>query len=143
MSYKEKGAWVYLAVTGGTFAVYLAIILRRATTTPLAEVSYAPTMLWTIGISIVVSILGHIAVTAATTKPADCHAPMTDVRDQAINRFGEYVAGIVLAAGMVVPLGLAMAEVAYFWIANAIYTTFVLSTLAGLGVRLFTYRRGL
>ena len=139
MSFEEKGNWVYLVVSVGTYAAYLAIILGRADGIPLAEVSYVSTMLWTIGIAIVLSIVGRIAVAIARPSEAD----KSDVRDRDINRFGEYVGGIVLAVGMVVPLGLAMVEADYFWIANAIYAAFVVSSLVSTPVKLVAYRRGL
>src|SRR5918996_2258789 len=47
MAYEEKGAWSYLVVTVGAYAAYLLVILGRER--PLAEVSYIPAMLWTIG----------------------------------------------------------------------------------------------
>jgi hypothetical protein len=138
MSFTEKGIWVYGVVAVVTYVVYLSIILGRAGDTPLTEVSYVPTMLWTIGIAIVLSIIGHIAV--AIAKPSE--ADKSDVRDKDINRFGEHVGGIVLAVGMVVPLGLALAEFDYFWIANAMYAAFVLSSLVSATVKLVAYRRG-
>jgi hypothetical protein len=139
MSFEEKGTWVFLVVTIGTYGAYLAVILGRADSIPLAEVSYVSTMLWTIGIAIGLSIVGHIAV--AIAKPSE--ADKKDVRDKDINRFGEYVGGIVLGIGMVVPLGLALAEVEHFWIANAMYAAFVLSALVSTPVKLVAYRRGL
>ena len=138
MSFEEKGTWVYLVVNVVTYAAYLSIILGRAENIPLTEVSYVSTMLWTIGIAIALSIVGHIAV--AIAKPSE--ADKRDVRDKDINRFGEYVGGIVLAVGMLAPFGLAMAEVDHFWIANAIYLAFVLSALTGSVVKIAAYRRG-
>ncbi|MGH2488699.1 MAG: hypothetical protein ACRDFR_03670 [Candidatus Limnocylindria bacterium] len=139
MSFEEKGTWVYLVVNVVTYAAYLSIILGRAENIPLTEVSYVSTMLWTIGIAIALSIFGHIAV--AIAKPSE--ADKRDVRDKDINRFGEYVGGIVLAVGTLVPFGLAMAEVAHFWIANAIYLAFVQSALTASVVKIVAYRRGL
>ena len=69
-------------------------------------------------------------------------AGQADQRDKDINRLGEYVGGIVLAVGMVVPFGLAMLEVPYFWIANAMFLTFVVAGLCGTIVKLVLYRRG-
>ena len=66
-----------------------------------------------------------------------------DVRDREIGRFGEYVGGIFLGVGMLVPFGLTLAEVEYFWIGNAIYLTFAFSALVGTVVKLVAYRRGL
>lgn len=71
MSFEEKGTWVYLVATVVTSVVYLIIILGRADSSPLAEVSYVSTLLWTIGIAIGLSIVGHIAVAIAKPSEAD------------------------------------------------------------------------
>jgi hypothetical protein len=139
MSFEEKGTWVVLAVSIATFVAYLTIILGRADGVPLDEVSYVSTMLWTIGLAIALSIVGHIAV--AIAKPSE--ADKSDVRDKEINRFGEYVGGLVLAVAMLVPFGLAMAEVVQFWIANAMYAAFFLLGLTTSVVKIVAYRRGL
>lgn len=139
MAFEQKSSWVYLVVSVGTFVAYISIILGRADGAPLSEVSYVSTMLWTIGIAIGLSILGHIAVAVANPSEAD----KRDVRDKEIYRFGEYVGGVVLGAGMVLPLALTMAELDHFWIANAIYAVFVLSSLVGTTVKLVAYRRGI
>ena len=138
MSFEEKGNWVYLVVSVVTYVAYLSLILGRAQDVPLTEVPYVSTMLWTIGIAVALSILGNIVV--AISKPSE--ADKSDVRDKDINRFGEYVGGIVLGVGMVVPLGLALAEFDYFWIANAMYAAFVLSSLVSATVKLVAYLRG-
>ena len=139
MSYEEKGSWVYLLVTAVTYAAYVLIILGRAQGGALAEVDYVPTMLGTIGVAIALTIVGRIAIEIA--KPSDSYK--TDVRDRDIGRFGEYVGGTVLALGMLVPFGLAMAEADHFWIANAIYLVFAVSALIGTTIKLVAYRRGL
>lgn len=139
MSYEEKGKWVYLAVILGTYVAYLAVILGRAGGVPLAEVSYVPVMLGSIGIAIALSIVGRIAVEIA--KPSESY--QLDARDKDINRFGEYVGGIALAVAMVLPFALVLAAREDFWIANAMYAAFVISTLTSTCVKLSAYRRGL
>ena len=139
MSYEEKGAWVYLVTTTGTYAAYVIIILGRANGVPLAEVPYVATILWSIGIAIGASIVGRILLEIA--KPSDSYKG--DVRDKEVHRFGEYIGGVVLAIGMVIPFGLTLAEAKHFWIANAIYAVFVLSALVGTTIKLVAYRRGL
>ncbi|MDG4772370.1 hypothetical protein [Solwaraspora sp. WMMD792] len=65
-----------------------------------------------------------------------------DVRDKDINRRGDYVAGLILSVGMVLPLGLTLAELDHFWIVNAIYAVFVVSMSVGAIVKIVAYRRG-
>jgi hypothetical protein len=138
VSFEEKNTWIGAVVAVGAYAAYLVAILGRARGVPLTEVAYVAPMLWAIGAAIAASIVGRIAV--AIAKPSE--ADKSDVRDKDIYRFGEYVGGIVLAVGMLVPFGLALAEFAHFWIANAIYAVFVLSALCGATVKLVAYRRG-
>ncbi len=138
MSSEEKSAWIMLAVTVVAYATYLAIILGRADGTLLAEVSYVSTMLWTIGAAIAASIVLHIVVAIASPKDAG----KKDERDREIYRFGEYTGQSFVVIGGVAVLIMAMAEVDYFWIANAIYLAFVLSGILGSVVKLVAYRRG-
>ncbi len=139
MSYEEKGTWVYLLVNLVTYVAYVAIILGRAGNAPLVDVDYVPAMLGAIGVAIVLTIVGHIAI--AVAKPGDSTKP--DVRDREIGRFGEYIGGTILAIAMVVPFALALAEFDYFWIANGMYLAFALSSFVGTTIKLVAYRQGL
>jgi hypothetical protein len=139
MTFEERNTWVYAVVTSVAYGAYLTIVLGRAQSTPLTEVPYVRVMLCTIGAAILASILGHIAVGIAW--PRDCGK--TDERDREIHRFGEYIGQSFVVIGGVAALGLSMAEVDHFWIANAIYLGFVLSALLGSAAKLVAYRRGL
>ena len=44
---------------------------------------------------------------------------------------------------MVVPFVLTLAEVDWFWIANAMYLAFVTAAVVGAAVKLVAYRRGI
>ena len=139
MTYEQKGLCVFLATTLATYGGYVAVVLGRAGTGSLADVAYAAPMVWSIGIAIVASIVARIVV--EIVRPSERLG--RDVRDRQINRSGEYLAGLVLAAAMVVPLGLTLARVGHFWIANAMYAAYVGSAVAGTVAKLVTYRRGL
>lgn len=138
MPYEEKSAWVMgmLAVVG--FAVYLIVLLGMASTTELAEVDYVPALLWTIGGSIVVSIVIHIGI--AMTSPTKGRS---DLRDRQIYRFGESVGNGFLVAGALAAMLFAMFGIAPFWIANVIYLGFVLSAILGSIAKIVAYRAGL
>ncbi|GAB3618263.1 hypothetical protein GCM10027416_28200 [Okibacterium endophyticum] len=138
MSSEEKSAWTQGVLAIVMYGVYLVVILSRAASTPLTEVPYIPPMLWTIGISIVASIV--IQALAAAAAPKD--AGKIDQRDKQIGRFGEYVGHWVLVAGALAALGFAMAELSHFWIANVIYLAFVISAIVTSAVRIVAYRRG-
>ena len=65
-----------------------------------------------------------------------------DERDRQIHRIGEYVGFHVMSIAALGPLLLAMAEVDYFWIANALYLAFCLAALGSAATKIVAYRRG-
>lgn len=146
MSNEEKGQWVYLVVIVVTYGAYLVIILGQLGQTAPADIDYVPTMLLAIGVGIALAIVGRIVVEIVGRISAeiagDAEGHDADVRDRDVGRFGEYFAGTVLGVGMVVPFVLTLAELDYFWIANAMYLAFVVSAVVGAAVKLVAYRRG-
>ena len=139
VSYEEKGQWVYLVAIGLGLPAYLLILSGLAANTPVTEIDYVPALLLVIGVGIVLSIAGRIVIEIVSRSESD----KADVRDRDIGRHGEYVAGILLGVGMIVPFVLALAEADYFWIANTMYLAFALSAFVGTAVKVVAYRRGL
>ena len=140
MSFKEKSTWIMAVITAGAYSAYAALILVRAgtTNTPLDDVPYIATLLWTIGAVIVASIVAHIVVATASPKDAD----KEDQRDREIERHGEYTGHWFVVFGAVAALAMSMFEMSHFWIANVIYLAFVLSTLLASASKIVAYRRG-
>ncbi len=138
MSFEEKGAWLYAVIGVVLPLVYFATILGQLPSVAVGDIEYQSQLLWVVGAAIVLSIVGMIGI--GILSPND--AGKADQRDKEVNRFGEYVGGIVLGVGMLVPFGLAIAEAQHFWIANAMYLVFVIGTLTGTFVKLVAYRRG-
>lgn len=139
MSFEEKGTWVYAVIAVTLAVTYFAIVLGQLPQTAVVNVAYQVPLLAAIGATIGLTIAAHIVV--AITAPDD--AGKRDQRDKDINRYGEYVGGVVLGVSAVVPLALALAEADHFWIANTIYLAFILSTVSGSIVKIVAYRRGL
>jgi hypothetical protein len=138
MSFEEKGTWIYVVIAVALPGIYFATVLGQLPNKAVAEIDYQGLLLASIGAAIALAIVGMIGIGIASPKEAG----KSDQRDKEINRLGEYVGGTVLATGMVVPFGLAMAEVPHFWIANAMYLAFLLGALCGATVKLVLYRRG-
>ena len=138
MSFRERSAWIMAVVTCGAYVAYLVIVLGRAENVPLTDLSYVSTLLWTFGAVLVGTIVAHILVGIAAPKDIE----PKDQRDREIYRHGEYVGQHLVAIGAVVALGLSMAELNHFWIANVIYLAYVLSTLIGSAAKIVAYRRG-
>ncbi|MFG3439835.1 hypothetical protein ACGF0J_21530 [Nonomuraea sp. NPDC047897] len=138
MAFEEKRAWVMLMVSVGAYAIYVAIVLGRAGDSPLADVAYAGTLLWTIGGAIVAAIVANIAIAIAGGRGAD----RTDERDREINHVTERIGQSIVVIGALVALVMAIAELRHFWIANAVYLAFVLSSALSSLAKIAAYRKG-
>ena len=139
MTFEERTTWVSAIVAVGGFIGYVSALMARAGGGDISEVPFVDLMLtYGIGIPIVVTIALVIVVTAIWHRDSQTK----DQRDKAIDRHGEYVAGILLAVLMIVPFGLALADVDQFWIAHAMYLAFFTSALVGAIVKIVVYRRG-
>ncbi len=140
VAYEEKRAWIMLVVTICGYATYLVLILGQTRTVPLTAVPYVAPMLWTIGGAIVVTVAFTIAT--AVIFPQD--ANKKDRRDREIGRFGEHVGQSFVVIGAVAARRCCccITQVSYFWIANAVYLAFALSSILGSVARIFAYRRG-
>ena len=141
MSFQEKWRWIYLGVAVVTNLAYVAIIVGRAQGTPITEVSYALPMIGAIVVTIVATIAGSILAAIAEYRAGERKFE-PDERDTGIHRHGEAIGYAVFSVGILGALGLTMAEVAHFWIGNAIYLTGVLVSLISTAVKLVAYRRG-
>lgn len=138
MAFEEKRAWIMLVVSALAYGIYVVLLLSRSGGGPLPAVPYVAALLWTIGGAIGASITLHILVSFVSPEGAN----QKDQRDREIDRFGEYVGHSFVILGGVVALGMAMARLDHFWIANVIYLAFVLSAVLGSIAKLFAYRRG-
>jgi len=136
VSYEEKSAWVMGVLAVVALAVYAAITLGQAADMPLTETPYVPTMLWTIGGSIIASIVIHIGVGMTSRNRKK------DQRDREFYRFGETVGHGFLVAGALAALVMALLEWDYFWIANVLYLCFTLSAVLSATAEIVASRRG-
>jgi hypothetical protein len=139
VTFEERSTWVGAIVAVGAFAGYLSALLARAAGGDISQVPFVDLMLiYGIGIPILVTIL--LVIVAAAIWHRD--GQTKDQRDKAIDRHGEYVGGVILAVLMLVPFGLALAEIDTFWIAHAMYLAFLTSAFIGGIVKIVVYRRG-
>jgi cell division protein FtsW (lipid II flippase) len=136
MTSEEKSAWILILVAVVTFAIYIAVLLGRIANEPISTVDYVTPLLWSIGASIVAAIVLNIV--AGMLSPKD--AGKKDQRDREIDRFGEHVGQSFLVIGALAAMVMAMLELDYFWIANALYLGFALSAVLGSIAKIFAYR---
>ena len=82
MAAEEKSAWIMLLLAIVVYPVYLVWVLNGVGDGPITEAPYVWPMIFTIGGSIVLSILLHIFFAPQIGKK--------DQREREIHRFGEY-----------------------------------------------------
>lgn len=139
MPFEEKYTWVLGLLAVATYIVYLAVMIPRLATAPISEVAYVDVMLWTIGGSIVASIVLTMIVGMFSMKTVG----KKDARDKEIHRYGEYVGQGFVVAGALGAMIMAWLEIDFFWIANVIYLAFILSAILGFITKAVGYRAGL
>ncbi len=118
----ERAAWVQAVVAPVGWLVYVGLLLARAGSEPVVSVQYWDLVAWTIGGAVVVSMVANMVLGGSDgTKP--------DPRDREIDGRAQQIGNSLLVAGALAAMVLAMFDVDGFWIANALYLTFVLSSL--------------
>ena len=149
MTFEEKVTWVAAVVIAAVSAVYFWVVFSQLGEVPITEIAYQPALIVSVVASIVLTIVASIVVASAAAISAEITGSgsaddigRTDERDATIGRRGELVGYYVSSVGVVIALGLTMIEYDYFWIANALYATFVLASLVSSAVKLVAYRRG-
>jgi hypothetical protein len=148
MPFEEKLTWVNLVVTALVAGVYFVLMLGQVGDVPAAEVAYQKPMLIAVGVSVVLTIVGSILMGIGTGismelsgRSAD-DMDRKDERDKDISRRGDVAGFYIVSAGALAVMALTMLEYDYFWIANALYLSFVVATLVSGVVKLVAYRRG-
>ena len=149
MAWEEKITWLEGAVALGVPAVYFGIMWGRLADTSASAIEYQSTLLWAIGVSIALTVVGAILTGIGSGIAAELREEGSakdmdrkDERDVTINRKGT-VAGHYVSSGLLVgALALAMLEYDHFWIANSIYLAFVVGAFVTAVVKLVSYRRG-
>jgi len=148
MTMDERGVWVYLVAVVVTSGAYLAVMIPRTLSEPIAEISWVTPMLWALGVSVFSTIVGSIvaaigsAVTISTRGDNPKVELASDERDKEIKRYGDRKTYGILGASMFVTLVLAMIGADLFWIANAVFVFGTTGAIVETIVKIRAYRRG-
>jgi hypothetical protein len=149
MPFEEKVTWVSLVVAVVVPVTYFAIMLGRLGDVSAADISYQRPLLIAIGASVVLTVVGSVLAGIGTGISAELRGRSAsdeidrkDERDKQISRHGDLMGFYVSSVGMVGVLALTMLEYDYFWIASALYLSFVVGTLVGSAVKIASYHRG-
>jgi hypothetical protein len=149
MPFEEKVSWVSGSVAILVAAVYASVIVPQLSGGQVGAIAYQAPMLIAIAAMIVVTIVGTILMSIGTAVTAEITGTgsvdeigRTDERDHDINRRGELVGYYVSSVGVLAALALAMLKADHFWIANAIFLGFMVSSVVGSAYKILIYRRG-
>ncbi len=149
MPFEEKTTWVNALVAVVVPVAYFVIMLGRLGDTSAADIAYQWPLLIAIGASVVLTIVGSILAGIGTGISAELRGRSAseeidrkDERDKTISRHGDLIGFYVSSVGMVGVLALTMLEYDYFWIASALYLSFVVGTVVGSVVKIASYHRG-
>ncbi len=148
MSYHEKNNYVELLSTLVVFGFYFTRMFALFTNGDMAgenaNMLLGQNILWLLGISVVVHIVGHIVFATAMTIITKDHDPsyVIDERDKLIElkgmRVGYYVLGGGFVCSMIV-LAMGYETVLVF---NLIVAAFALGSIGGNITRIALYRLG-
>ena len=148
MTMDERGVWVYLVAVVVTSGAYLAVMIPRTLSEPIAEISWVTPMLWALGVSVFSTIVGSIvaaigSAVAISTRGDNPKVELaSDERDKEIKRYGDRKTYGILGASMFVTLVLTMIGADLFWIANAVFVFGTTGAIVETIVKIRAYRRG-
>ncbi len=143
MVYEERNKWSALVVTLITTIAYVIVVIQAAEGGPLTEVEWWPIMAWTIGVSIVATVVVSVlwGIIAGMFDPDG--VGKSDQRDRDISRMGDRVGYFAIVIGGLGVIVLSAVEADTFWIANTMFFGFALSAIVGGIASVIAYRRGL
>jgi len=149
MPFEEKATWVSVVIGLLVPVVYFATVLGQLADTPAADIAYQKPLIIAVVASIILIILGTIAMAIATAASAEITGrgsvddiDRKDERDVGIRRRGDVVGYYVATNGALGALIITMLEYDYFWIANTLYLSFVVAGFVAGIVKLRAYHRG-
>jgi hypothetical protein len=149
MTAGERAVWASLVAVVVASAAYLALLVPRVLSQPVAEISWVDPMLWTIGSAVVSAVVLAIVLTVAVEvgrrgrcAPADHSGVLSDVRDREIGQLGGRASMGVISVGLGGALVLAMLDAHTFWIGNLLFLSGAAGAVVQAATKIRLYRRG-
>ena len=138
MSFEEKSTWAVLISFILVYGWYFLGISGSVLDGDVSRIEYQALMVAAVAALIVVSIATHILIAIVDPDTAD----QVDERDREISIRGGYIGSYIVGAAALMAMGMALMEMAHFWIANALLLGLVIAELAANCIKLYFYRRG-
>ena len=137
MPFQEKSAWVMSVslILGGAY--YFGIV--KTITAEIGQLAppILPTVVLYTVILVVISIVGHIAISILTPREAD--APL-DEREKAIFQRASHLSGYLLGAGVLLSLGVYLFSYSGDALFYGVFASLMISQLAEYVFRILFYR---
>jgi hypothetical protein len=149
MTVNERTVWVSVVTVIVSSGAYVALMVSRLLSRPIAEISWVGPMLWTMGLAVAGTVLLTIVFTIAAEanrrggcSPASRGEVTSDVRDQEIGRLGWRASMRVISVGFGGALVLAMLDAGTFWIGNLLFLFGTVGAVVEAITKIRLYRRG-
>jgi hypothetical protein len=149
MTVNERTVWASVVTVIVSSGAYVALMVSRLLSRPIAEISWVGPMLWTMGLAVAGTVLLTIVFTIASEanrrggcSPADSGEVTSDVRDQEIGRLGWRASMRVISVGFGGALVLAMLDADTFWIGNLIFLFGTVGAVVEAITKIGLYRGG-
>jgi hypothetical protein len=149
MTVNERTVWASVVTVIVSSGVYVALMVSRLLSRPIAEISWVGPMLWTMGLAVAGTVLLTIVFTIAAEanrrdgcSPAGRGEVTSDVRDQEIGRLGWRASMRVISVGFGGALVLAMLDADTFWIGNLIFLFGTVGAVVEAITKIGLYRGG-
>jgi hypothetical protein len=144
MAAQERAVWASLAAVVVSTGGYLALVVPRVLTRPVAEISWVRPMAWALGLAVAGSVVLTIvlATVAAARRPDGCAEMQADVRDREIGRLGGRAALATISLGAGGALVLAMLGTHPFWIGNLLFVCGAAGAVVEAATKIRLYRQG-
>lgn len=149
MTVGERTVWASVVTVIVSSGAYLALMVSRLLSRPIAEISWVGPMLWTMGLAVAGTVLLTIVfmVVAEASRRGGCSSARrgevtSDVRDQEIGRLGWRASMRVISVGFGGALVLAMLDADTFWIGNLLFLFGTAGAVVEAITKIGLYRRG-
>ena len=132
--------WASLTIIAASSIWYFATVLPQLNERSAADIEWQVPMLWAIGASVVGAIVLAIVFAIVAAIVTQRQPENGDIRDKEIERHGNRLAQTIVAFGSLGALILAMLEVDFFWIGNALFFVGGVGAIIGTIVSIRAYR---
>mgnify|MGYP001801485062 CR=1 FL=1 len=136
-TFQEKSAVTMTAILIAVFGGYFALVLTEVAETPDRDIAYTALLAAAAVVVTILAATSHVLLALVFRSQANA----ADERDWIVGLRSERIAGYVLALGIFSGIGVAIAQVVVFWIAQVLIASLVAAEVLEGIVKVVLYRR--